>query len=185
MFHHSDHYCSLVYERIQKKISRATVISAGNLFCVRARARACQKARGPEKRRKKKRIYMGLSFPLPNITTLFPSLHRSVICGAEKKANRVLRHSRCVCLNPLLCLLIKRRAGVKSHYFLHASPSPVPVHWVTLRMFALLNVSLSPAPSPRGSPCAPSSHPSPADAARKGALGRAARAHAVTRSPHR
>lgn len=27
-----------------------------------------------------------------------------------------------MCLNPLLCLLIKRRAGVKTHYFLHASP---------------------------------------------------------------
>lgn len=64
MFHHSDHYCSLVYERIQKKISRATVISAGNLFCVRARARACQKARGPEKRRKKKENIYGAFFSI-------------------------------------------------------------------------------------------------------------------------
>lgn len=50
------------------KIPRSVVIA---VFCV------CQKTRRAEKR-----MYR-LSFPLPNITTWFPSLHRSVICGKE------------------------------------------------------------------------------------------------------
>lgn len=57
-----------------------------------------------------------------------------------------------MCLNPLLCLLIKRRAGVKTHYFLHASP---------------LSGSSSPGDlenvcSPKRTPHPPAPHPHPA-----------------------
>lgn len=74
-----------------------------------------------ENKKTRRKEYIGFLFHYQHYNLISITAPLSHLRG---KANRVWRHSRCVCLNPLLCLLIKRRAGVKTHYFLHASPLP-------------------------------------------------------------
>lgn len=87
------------------------------------------------KRSRKNRIYR-LSFPFPK------HYKPTSIAAPLSNLQGESQQSCCVRLNPLLCFLITRHACVRTHYFPHASPPfLVPVHRVTLKMFALLNVS--------------------------------------------
>lgn len=85
-----------------RRSSRLMVISSGNLFCV------CQKTRWAEQTE-----YIGFLFHFQTLQPLAAPL--SNLQGERQQSRRV-------CLNPLLCFLIKRRAGVRTHYFPHASP---------------------------------------------------------------
>lgn len=97
----------------EKKNPRATVVSSANLFCV------CLKTRGAKKRRKKGGGFFSITkhYSLISITAPLSNLLKG-------EGGKSLAEPRRVRLKPLLWLLINRRTGVKTHYFLHASLLP-------------------------------------------------------------